>query len=143
MRNLKAPGKLLTFPEPTLAPESLEHWIDQILNTKDHLVDAIEFLRTAYNEMLAGSPVRELDEVLAQVDAILKSDKTMGKYTVVGVIRTRGSKPAKPPQSSLLLFASHRKRLLTLDGSGARAFSLPVHTEQPLPTRLFPKKSRT
>ena len=110
MRNSKAPGKLLIFPESALAPKSLEHWIGEILKTKDHLVDALEFLRTAYNEMLAGSPVRDLDEVLAQVDAILKSDETMEKYTVVGAIRTRGAKPAKAAQGSLMLFPAHRKR---------------------------------
>jgi hypothetical protein len=110
MRNREAKGKLLTFPAPALAPESLEHWIDQILNTKDHLVDALEFLRTAYNEMLAGSPVRDVDEVLAQVEAILKSDETMEKYTIVGAIRTRGCKPPKVGKSPLLLFPNRRRR---------------------------------
>jgi hypothetical protein len=106
----RAPGKLLTFPARTLAPESVEHWIDQILYTKDHLVDALEFLRIAYNEMLAGVPVRQVDEIMAQVEAILKSDNRMEKYTVVGVISTRGSKPTKAAQRSLLLFPSHPRR---------------------------------
>jgi len=110
MPNPKPSDKLLTFPAPTLAPESIEHWIDQILHTKDHLVDALEFLRTAYNEMLAGMPVRDVDEVLAQVEAILKSNKTMERYTVVAAIRTRASRPAKATQSSLLLVPSRRKR---------------------------------
>jgi hypothetical protein len=110
MHNPKAPGKLLTFPASTLSPESAEHWIDQVLHTKDHLVDALEFLRVAYNEMLAGVPVREVDEIMAQVDAILKSDKTMEKYTVVGVVRTRGSRPQNATRSSLLLFPASGKR---------------------------------
>ena len=93
MRKPKEPGKLLTFPSRSLAPESIEHWIDQVLHTKDHLVDALEFLRTAYNEMLAGTPVRDVDDIMAQVEAILKSNETMEKYTVVGVVRTRGAKP--------------------------------------------------
>ena len=44
MRN-SASGKLLTFPARTLPPDSMEHWIDQILQTKDHLVDALERAR--------------------------------------------------------------------------------------------------
>jgi hypothetical protein len=110
MRNLKAPGKLLTFPARTLALDSVEHWIDQILHTKDHLVDALEFLRTAYNEMMAGAPVRQVDEIMAQVEAILRSDETMERYTVGGVIKTRSSRPPKVTQSSLLVFPDGRKR---------------------------------
>ena len=52
MHNPKAPGKLLTFPASTLSPESAEHWIDQVLHTKDHLVDAPingQVLRSATN----------------------------------------------------------------------------------------------
>jgi hypothetical protein len=110
MHNPKVPGKLLTFPPHTLSTESVEQWIDQVLRTKDQLVDALEFLRTAYNEMLAGVPVREVDEVMAQVDAILKSDKTMKKYTVVGVVRTRGSRPQNAARSSLLRFPGGGQR---------------------------------
>jgi hypothetical protein len=107
-----ASGKLLTFPARTLPPDSMEHWIDQILHTKDHLVDALEFLCTAYNEMLAGMPVRAIDEILAQIEAILKSDAALGKYTVVATVRTRRSRPAKPTQRTLLPFPSHGKRLI-------------------------------
>jgi hypothetical protein len=110
MHNPKVPGKLLTFPPHTLSTESVEQWIDQVLRTKDQLVDALEFLRTAYNEMLAGVPVREVDEVMAQVDAILNSDKTMKKYTVVGVVRTRGSRPQNAARSSLLRFPGDGQR---------------------------------
>jgi hypothetical protein len=108
MRNPKAPDKILAFPARTLAPASIEHWIDQILHTRDHLVGALEFLRNAYNEMLAGMPVRELDEVLAQVEAILKSNEEMERYTIVAAIRTRGSR--KETRSSLILFPRRRKR---------------------------------
>ena len=110
MRN-SASGKLLTFPARPLPPDSMEHWIDQILQTKDHLVDALEFLCTAYNEMLAGMPVRAIDEILAQIEAILESDATLGKYTVVATVRTRRSRPAKQTQRTLLLFPGHGKRL--------------------------------
>jgi hypothetical protein len=110
MGKRKDPGKLLTFPSRGLAPESIEHWIDQVLHTKDHLVDALEFLRTAYNEMLAGTPVRDVDEIMAQVEAILKSNETMERYTVVGVLRTRGAKPPKTARNSLLPFPNRPKR---------------------------------
>jgi hypothetical protein len=111
MRN-SASGKLLTFPARTLPPDSMERWIDQILHTKDHLMDALEFLCTAYNEMLAGMPVRTIDEILAQIEAILESDATLGKYTVVATVRTRRSRPAKQTQRTLLLFPGHGKRLI-------------------------------
>ena len=116
MRN-SASGKLLTFPARTLPPDSMEHWIDQILHTKDHLVDALEFLRTAYNEMLAGMPVRTIDEILTQIEAILESDAFLRKYTVLATVSTRRSKPAnqrpaKQTQRTLLLFPGYGKRLL-------------------------------
>ena len=110
MPNPKATGKLLNFPARTFTPESVEQWIDQVLHTKDHLMDALEFLRIAYNEMLAGVPVREVDEIMAQVDAIVKSDKTMERYTVVGVIRTSGSRSPKATRSPLLLFPGSGER---------------------------------
>jgi hypothetical protein len=110
MRNPKAPEKLLTFPARTLAPDSIEYWIDQILHTKDHLVDALEFLRTAYNEMLAGMPVRKVDDVLAQVEAILKSKESTEKYTVVAALRTRAPRPPKAVPSSVLPFPGRRRQ---------------------------------
>jgi hypothetical protein len=106
-----ASGKLLTFPAPAIPPDSMERWIDQILHTKDHLVDALEFLCTAYNEMLAGMPVRPIDEILAQIEAILESNAIPGKFTVVARIRTRRPRPAKQTQRTLLLFPGHDKRL--------------------------------
>jgi hypothetical protein len=120
MHNPKVPGKLLTFPPHTLSTESVEQWIDQVLRTKDQLVDALEFLRTAYNEMLAGVPVREVDEVMAQVDAILKSDKTMKKYTVVGVVRTRGPGLRMRREAHCSVFRAAASGLLILGNSGTR-----------------------
>jgi hypothetical protein len=109
-------GKLLAFPASTLPPDSLppdslEHWIDQILETRDRLVEALEFLCNVYNEMLAGMPVRAVDEIQAQIESILQSGEDGGPYTVVATIRTRHSMPAKQPQSALLVFPGNGKRL--------------------------------
>jgi hypothetical protein len=61
-------GKLLLFPAPRpVAGPSAENWNLRILETKDNLTSALEFLRIAYNEMLAGRPVKSVDEVLARV----------------------------------------------------------------------------
>jgi hypothetical protein len=106
-----ASGKLLTFPTRALPADSVEHWIDQILQTKDHLVEALEFLCNVYNEMLAGMPVRPIDEILAQIETILASDGARGPYTVVATIRTRRPRPAKQPQGALLVFPGSSKRL--------------------------------
>jgi hypothetical protein len=99
-------GKLLLFPAPTPVPPGspAENWILRILETKDNLVSALEFLRIAYNEMLAGTPVKSVDEVLARVEAILKNDAKVPAYTVVAAIRVRGSIAPEPKPKVLLLF---------------------------------------
>jgi hypothetical protein len=77
-------GKLLLFPAPTSVPGSpAENWILRILEAKDNLVSALEFLRIAYNEMLGGRPVKSVDEVLARIEAILKNDAKVPAYTVL------------------------------------------------------------
>jgi hypothetical protein len=59
-------GKLLLFPAPTPPPGSADRKSShRILETKDNLISALEFLRIAYNEMLAGRSVKSADEVLA------------------------------------------------------------------------------
>ena len=61
-------GKLLLFPAPTAVPDSpADNWSLRILEIKDNVTSALEFLRIAYNEMLAGKPVKSVDEVLARV----------------------------------------------------------------------------
>ena len=58
-------GRLLLFPAPTRVPGSpVENWSLRILEIKDNLTSGLEFLRIAYNEMLAGRPVKSVDEVL-------------------------------------------------------------------------------
>ena len=63
-------GRVLSFPATTCTPASespAESWSRRIL-------EIVEFLRIAHNEMLAGNGVKEADEILAQVEVILKSD---------------------------------------------------------------------
>jgi hypothetical protein len=81
-------GKLLSFPPPRPVPGSpAENWSLRILETKDNLISALDFLRIAYNEMLAGRPVKSIVEVLARVEAILRNDAEVPAYTVVAAIR--------------------------------------------------------
>jgi hypothetical protein len=48
-------GKLLLFPAPRpVSGSPAGNWSLRILETKDNLTSALEFLRIAYNEMLAG-----------------------------------------------------------------------------------------
>jgi hypothetical protein len=85
-------GKLISFPARTpVSGSSAEDWNLRILETKDNLVSALKFLRIAFNERLAGKPVKAADEILAQVDTILRNDGKMPAYTVVAAIRIHGS----------------------------------------------------
>jgi hypothetical protein len=98
-------GKLLLFPAPKPVPGSpAENWSLRILETKDNLISALEFLRIAYNEMLAGRPVKSADEALTRVEAILRNDARVPAYTVVATIRTRESISPEPKPKVLLLF---------------------------------------
>jgi hypothetical protein len=105
MVNRNNAGKLLSFPVPRPVPGSpAENWSLRILETRDNLVSALEFLRIAYNEMLAGKPVKAADEILAQVEAILRKDEKIPAYTVVAAIRIRGSISPDAKRKVLLLF---------------------------------------
>ena len=105
MVNRNNAGKLLSFPVPGPVPgPPAENWGLRILETKDNLVSALEFLRTAYNEMLAGKPVKTADEIQAQVEAILRKDEKIKAYMVVAAIRIRGSVSPEPKRKVLLLF---------------------------------------
>ena len=98
-------GKLLSFSVPRLVPgSSVETWSLRVLETKDNLTSALEFLRIAYNEMLAGRPVKSVGEVLARVEAILRNDAKIPAYTVVATIRIRESISPEPKPKVLLLF---------------------------------------
>jgi hypothetical protein len=98
-------GKLLSFPVPRPVPGSpAENWCLRILETKDNLVSALELLRIAYNEMLAGKPVKAADEILAQVEAILRKDEKIPAYTVVAASKIHGSISPDAKRKVLLLF---------------------------------------
>jgi hypothetical protein len=76
-------GKLLLFPAPVPASGSLaQNWNVRILETKDNLVSALDYLRIAYNEMLAGRPVKAADEIVAHVEAIMKRHEKPTPFTV-------------------------------------------------------------
>ena len=97
-------GKLLSFPVPRPVPGSpAENWCLRILETKDNLVSALELLRIAYNEMLAGKPVKAADEILANVEAILRDEK-IPDYTVIAAIRIHKSLSPDAKRKVLLLF---------------------------------------
>jgi hypothetical protein len=98
-------GKLLSFPAPTPVPGSpAQNWSVRILETKDNLVSALDYLRVAYNEMQAGRPVKAADEIMVQVEAILRNDKKLAPFTVVSAIRIH--EPIRPfaKRKALLLF---------------------------------------
>ena len=98
-------GNILLFPAPTrVAASAGENWSLRILEIKDNLTSALEFLRIAYNEMLAGKPVESVDEVLARVEAILRNDAKIPAYTVVAAIRLQGWISPEPKRKVLLLF---------------------------------------
>jgi hypothetical protein len=98
-------GKLLSFPAPTPVPESpAQNWSVRILETKDNLLSALDYLRVAYNEMLAGRAVKAADEILAQVEAILRSDKKSAPFTVVSAIRIHEPILPLAKRKVLLLF---------------------------------------
>jgi hypothetical protein len=100
-------GKLLSFPAPTPDPGSpAENWNVRILETKDNLVSALDYLRIAYNEMLAGRPVKAADEILAHVEAILGSNERPGPFTIVSAISIRGPLPRLAKRKNLLRFTA-------------------------------------
>jgi hypothetical protein len=114
-------GNLLSFPAPARVPgSSAEEWSSRILETRDNLVSALEFLRIVYNEKLAGRPVKAADEILAQVDNMVRRDEKVPAYTVVGAIRIHGPASLGAKRKVLLVFpTSCKQRLKTGDGMDA------------------------
>jgi uncharacterized Zn finger protein len=51
----------------------LEDWIRNVFESNDELVATMERLRDAFCAQLAGNPVRDDDEILAQVEAALQN----------------------------------------------------------------------
>jgi hypothetical protein len=54
--------------------------------------------------MLAGKVVKSADEVLANVEVILRNDKNIPSYTVVSAIRVHGSPSPDAKRKLPLLF---------------------------------------
>ena len=68
MRSIST-GKLLWFPLSTPVPEAAaQNWNLRILETRDNLENALDYLRDGYNAMLAGEPITAADEILARVE---------------------------------------------------------------------------
>jgi hypothetical protein len=109
-------GRLISFPAPTAKPGSpAEDWSFRILETKDKLLDALDYLRVAYNEMLAGKPVSPADQILANVEVILKNDEETPDYTVVAAIRIRRPLSSDAKRKVLLLFPTACKSCLAVE----------------------------
>jgi hypothetical protein len=95
--------KLLSFPLPTPVPEAAaQNWDLRILETRDNLVNALDYLRHEYDAMLAGKATTAADEVLARVETILRDEK-VSRYTVVAKIRV-GPTPRDAKPKVLLFF---------------------------------------
>jgi hypothetical protein len=96
-------GKLISFPLSTPVPEAAaQNWDLRILETRDNLVNALDYLRDEYNAMLAGKATTAADEVLARVATILRNEK-VSCYTVVAKIRIHGPTPRDAKRKVLLL----------------------------------------
>jgi hypothetical protein len=97
-------GKLLSFPLSTTVPEAAaQNWDLRILEKRDNLVNALDYLRDEYNAMLAGKATTAADEVLTRVETILRNEK-VSWYTVVAKIRVHGPTPPDAKRKVLLLF---------------------------------------
>jgi hypothetical protein len=97
-------GKLLSFPLSTTVPEAAaQNWDLRILETRDNLVNALDYLRDEYNAMLAGKETTAADVVLARVGTILRNEK-VSWYTVVAKIRVHGPTPRDATRKVLLFF---------------------------------------
>jgi hypothetical protein len=118
MVNGKNAGRLLSFPAPTAAPGSpSEDWSFRILDTKDKLVDALDYLRVAYNEMLAGKAVSAADQILANVETILRNNEEIPDYTVVAAIRIHRPLSPDAKQKVLLLFPAACESCLAVEST--------------------------
>lgn len=96
-------GKLLPFPPPSPG-SAVQDWGVRVLQSRDNLVSALDYLRIAYNEMLAGRPVKPAEEILAHVDAMVRSVDTPAPFKIISGIRIRAAVPPATRPKILLLF---------------------------------------
>jgi hypothetical protein len=69
----KSPEAVLPFSVPQQGVEGqIETWIRGVVRSNDDLVNALVRLRDSYGAISVGEPVRDEDEILAQVQAALK-----------------------------------------------------------------------
>jgi hypothetical protein len=119
-------SKLLAFPAPSPLPAPLPlNWDFQILETKDNLMNALELLRNAYNEMLAGKAVEAAENILAQVEAILKINEKLPPHTVVAAVKIHAPIAPNTERKVLLLFPSGKSAVrMNTVGTISRAVAL-------------------
>jgi hypothetical protein len=98
-------GKLLSFPLSTpVAEAAAQNWSLRILETRDNLVNALDYLRDEYDAMLAGESTTAADQILARVETILRNDERILSYSVVAKIRIDGPTTRATKRKELLLF---------------------------------------
>jgi hypothetical protein len=66
--------KVLEFAVPQEGIErQIEDWLQRIVESNDELVVVVERIRDSYRALLAGKPVKDNDEILAQVETALQN----------------------------------------------------------------------
>jgi hypothetical protein len=101
---------LLSFPLSAPAPEvAAQNWDLRILERRDSLVNALDYLRDEYSAMLARKTTTATDEVLARVETILRNEKVFS-YTVVAKLTVHGPTP-RNAKRKVLLFSPAVKAL--------------------------------
>ena len=69
-----ASEKVLEFAVPQEVIErQIEDWLQRIVESNDELVAVMERIRDSYRALLAGKPVKDDDEILAQVETALQN----------------------------------------------------------------------
>jgi hypothetical protein len=100
-------GKLLSFPLSTTVTDAAAlNWDVRIVETRDSLVNALDYLRDECNAMSAGKATTAANEILARVEAILRNDERTFSYTVVAKIRIHEPTSRYAKRKVLLLFPS-------------------------------------
>jgi hypothetical protein len=98
-------GKLISFPLSASILESVaQTWNRQILEARDNLVVALDFIQNESNGMLAGKPIKTAEEILSRAEAILRNDGKVPSYTVVAKIGIHGPTSRDANRKVLLLF---------------------------------------
>jgi hypothetical protein len=72
LKSKKPSGKVFEFAVPQeIIERQLESWVRGVPESNDELTTALKRLRESYCALLAGKLVKDDDEVLAQVEAVL------------------------------------------------------------------------